>query len=295
MSGPIETHGLGKRYGKQWVLRKCEFTVAEGSFTALIGPNGAGKTTLLHIAVGLAFPSEGDVRVFGMNPHRDAAKVLPRIGFVGQSRPMYGRLSVDEMCRAAAALNPVWDRDYATRQLARLAINPKQKTGKLSGGQQAQVALILALAKRPELLILDEPTANLDPVNRRELLQVLMDAAMEQGATVLISSHNIADVERICDHVAIMKGGRIRHAEPLDAFVAGHRLVVVGGAGNLAIPATREVIHVSKHERQTVALVRTAGVIDATQGEIRDVALEEIVLGYLARESFEDHTTELAS
>ena len=213
-------HGLGKRYGSTWALRDCSLEIPAGSVTALVGPNGAGKTTLLQLAVGLAPPSAGDVRVLGLSPRDDAAAVLPRLGFVAQEHPLYRGFTIAETLELGRRLNPGWDDALARRPgSSGSGCRSKQKVGKLSGGQQAQVALTLALAKRPELLLLDEPVASLDPLARREFLRAVMEAVAETGMTVMLSSHIVADLERVCDHLVILR--RAAHAArgPIDEIV----------------------------------------------------------------------------
>ena len=200
----IEAAGLGKRYGAKWALRDCTLEVPAGSVTALVGPNGAGKTTLLQLAVGLSVPSAGEVRVLGHSPREDSAALLPQLGFVAQEHPLYRGLTVAETLKVGRKLNPSWDEAVAQERIDQLGLPLGQKVGKLSGGQQAQVALTLALAKRPKLLVLDEPVASLDPLARREFLQTMMEAAVDTGMTVVLSSHIVADLERVCDYLIIL-------------------------------------------------------------------------------------------
>jgi ABC-2 type transport system ATP-binding protein len=190
MSAALETHDLGKRYGARWALHDCSLSVPEGSVTALVGPNGAGKTTLLHLAVGLSTPSSGDVRVLGWSAREQPELVLPRIGFVAQDHPLYRGFTLAETLTLGRKLNPRWDDAFARARLERLGLPPRQKIGTPSGGQQAQVALTLALAKRPELLVLDEPMAALDPLARRDFLRSLMEAAADGDLTVVLSSQS---------------------------------------------------------------------------------------------------------
>src|SRR6516225_10637234 len=191
----LETTNLSKRYGhKNWALQNATLHLPAGRVAALVGPNGAGKSTLLHLAVGLLNPSGGSVRVCGFDPVRQPEEVLPRIGFVAQDHPLYKSFSVADMLTFGRQLNPRWDNALALQRLHQLGIPLNRAVGKLSGGQQAQVALALALAKRPNLLLLDEPVASLDPLARREFLNAVMEATAEGGPTVLLSSHIIADL-----------------------------------------------------------------------------------------------------
>jgi ABC-2 type transport system ATP-binding protein len=282
MTYPLAAFDLGKRYGKSWALQHCTVTIPQGSVSALIGPNGAGKSTFLRLAVGLATPSTGLVSVFGRDPEIDAAKVLPRIGFVAQDRPLCSRLSVKEMCDVGAKLNKNWDRKFATSRLHDLGIDLKQGAGKLSGGQQAQLALVLALAKHPDLILLDEPTSSLDPLARREFLQVLMEAVVSDGATVVLSSHHVADLERVCDHLVIVAQGKVRAYGELEGFRDAHKLVVGQRAAPDELLKLGEVVHASNTDRQTTALVRPNGHLFDARWRVQPVGFEEIILGYLA-------------
>jgi ABC-2 type transport system ATP-binding protein len=199
----IETTGLGKCYGKAWALRDCTLAVPEGTLAALVGPNGAGKSTLMNMAVGLAVPTAGTATVLGGQATGSPA-ALDDIAFMAQDAPVYNNLSVADMLHLTRNLNRRFDETAAGARLADLGIPLKKKTGKLSGGQQAQVALTLALAKRPELLLLDEPVASLDPLARREFLESVMEAVADTGMTVVLSSHIVADLERVCDHLVIL-------------------------------------------------------------------------------------------
>src|SRR5579872_2321948 len=191
----LQSFNLGKKYGHLWALRDCSLSIPAGRVAALVGPNGAGKTTLLQLAVGLLRPTRGSVQVFGRSPSEHSEVVLPRVGFLAQDRPLFRSFTVAEMLEVGRRLNPRWDQGFALHRLTSLGIPLSRKTGKLSGGQQAQVALVLALAKRPDLLLLDEPLASLDPLARREFLRTLMDSVAESGMTVLLSSHIIGDLE----------------------------------------------------------------------------------------------------
>src|SRR2546421_230089 len=255
----LEASGLGKRYGSKWALRDCDLEIAAGSVTALVGPNGAGKTTLLQVAVGLSEPSAGDVRALGLSPRDDATSLLPRLGFVAQEHPVCGGFAVAEMLRLGRALNPSWDDDIARRRLDGLGLPLDKRVGKLSGGQQAQVALTLALAKRPELLLLDEPVASLDPLARREFLNTVMQVVSESGVTVVLSSHIVADLERVCDHLVILSDGRTQLAGPIDEIVASHRLLTGPRSDPATVARGHQVIRESHTSRQTTLLVRANG------------------------------------
>jgi ABC-2 type transport system ATP-binding protein len=285
MSEPaaLQAMGLGKRYGGLWALRDCTLEIASGSVTALVGPNGAGKTTLLHLAVGLTQPSIGEVRVLGRSPRSDAAEVLPAVGFVAQDHPLYDGLTVGETLKLGAKLNPSWDADAARARVESLGLPLRKRVRRLSGGQRAQVALTLALAKRPELLLLDEPIASLDPLARREFLASVMEAAAEGGLTVVLSSHIVADLERVCDRLVILVGGRTQLAGAIDEILASHRLLTGprGEAG--AIARVHEVIRESHSERQTTLLVRARCHAYDSRWQLDELSLEEIVLAYLGQ------------
>jgi ABC-2 type transport system ATP-binding protein len=279
----LETHGLGKRYGSSWALENCTLEIPAGSVTALVGPNGAGKTTLLQLAVGLIRPSTGTVSAFGSSPVADAARVLPRIGFVAQDHPLYRGLTIAEMLRVGRRLNPTWDDESATRRLEALGLPLDKKVGRLSGGQQAQVGLTLALAKRPELLVLDEPVASLDPLARREFLQTLMEAVAESAMTVVLSSHIVTDLERVCDHLVILAKGRTQLVGEIEEVVATHRLLTGPRDDAAAVERVHDVIRETHTDRQTTLLVRANGHVYDSRWELHDVDLEEIVLAYLGQ------------
>jgi ABC-2 type transport system ATP-binding protein len=283
MNAALETHGLGKRYGPRWALRDCSLEVPEGSVTALVGPNGAGKTTLLHLAVGLAPPSAGDARILGWSAREQPELVLPRIGFVAQDHPLYRGFTIAEMLKLGRKLNPRWDDGLAHERIERLGLSLKQKAGTLSGGQQAQVALTLALAKGPELLVLDEPMAALDPIARREFLGALMEAVAEGKLTVILSSHIIADLERVCDHLVVLAGGAVQLAGPLEDVVSEHRLLIGPRGDTDEVARVHAVIEERHSERQTTLLVRANGHVYDARWEVTPVGLEDIVLGYLGR------------
>jgi ABC-2 type transport system ATP-binding protein len=277
VSAVLETTRLGKRYGSFWALQDCTLEIPAGSVTALVGPNGAGKTTLLHLAVGLSRASAGEVRVLDAAPQ----SVLPRIGFVAQEHPLYRGFTVAETLRLGRELNPSWDDDAAKARIEDLGLPLRKKVGALSGGQRAQVALTLALAKRPELLLLDEPVASLDPLARREFLQSVMEAVADTGMTVLLSSHLVADLERVCDHLVILAGGRTQLAGPIEEILATHRLLTGPRSEAADVARVHEVVRQSHTERQTTLLVRANGHVYDASWELHELDLEEIVLGYL--------------
>ncbi len=284
MTAALDTTDLGKRYGRSWALRDCTMSVPAGRVAALVGPNGAGKTTLLQLAVGLTQPSTGSVQVFGASPWNQPEVVLPRLGFLAQDRPLFRNFSGEEMLTVGRKLNPRWDDALARSRLARLKIPMDRKVGKLSGGQQAQVALVMALAKRPELLLLDEPVAALDPLARREFLQTLMEAVAENGTTVLLSSHIIADLERVCDYLIILSASRVQLAGDIDVIQQKHKLLVGPRCEPDAVAHIHTVVEATHTQRQTSLIVRLNGHVWDPTWEVHDVPLEEIVLAYLGQD-----------
>jgi ABC-2 type transport system ATP-binding protein len=294
VSAALRSEGLGKRYGSAWALRDCAIEVPEGSVTALLGPNGAGKSTLLELAVGLMESSAGRLEVLGHSPWAEAEALLPRVGFVAQEHPLHERFSLAEMVEYGSRLNPSFDEAMARRRLRRLGVAPEHKVGKLSGGQQSQIALTLALAKRPELLLLDEPVAALDPRARREFLATVVEAAAETGMTVVLSSHIVADLERICDHIVMLSESRQVLSGSIEEIVARHRLLTGprGDAANVA--RVHQVIRESHTARQTTLLVRADGHVYDSCWTPREVDLEEIVLAYLGYGGIEAHHDEEA-
>ena len=279
----LETRGLGKRYGRKWALRDCTLELPVGCVAALVGPNGAGKTTLLHLAVGLTAPTAGSVRVLGTSARERPDLVLPRVGFVAQEHPLYRRFRLAEMLKACGRLNDTWDQELALRRLERLRMPLDQRIETLSGGQQAQVALTLALGKRPELLLLDEPVASLDPLARREFLQSLMEAVADGGLTVLLSSHILTDLERVCDYMILLSASQVQLAAPIDDIVGAHRVLSGPRSDVSDVERVHAVVQASHTDRQTTLLVRANGHLYDARWHVDEVGLEEIVLAYLGR------------
>jgi ABC-2 type transport system ATP-binding protein len=217
----VEASGLGKRYGRTWALRECTLEIPAGRVTALVGPNGAGKTTLLNLAVGLTAPSAGAVTVLG-GRRAGSLSALDGIAFVAQDTPLYRALSVADMIYVTRSLNRRFDQPYARARLDELGIPLKRKSGKLSGGQQAQLALTLALARRPQLLVLDEPVAALDPIARHDFMATVLAAASADGVSVLLSSHVLTELERVTGYLVLMTRGQVRLAGPVDELLAAH-------------------------------------------------------------------------
>ena len=281
MSAVIETSGLGKRYRRKWALTDCTLSIPAGHVVGLVGPNGAGKTTLLNLAAGLLAPTKGTIEVLGGVPAAGREQ-LARVGFLAQDSPAYVGLSVADHLKLGAHLNPGWDAQLARSRVGRLDVDPGQKAGTLSGGQRAQLALTLAVAKRPELLILDEPVASLDPLARREFLQDLMESVAEQELSVVLSSHLIADLERVCDYLIVLVGSRVRVAGPVDELLATHHLLAGPYRDPVRLPAGQQVIAASHTDVQTTLLVRTTGAIFDPAWAVSEVGLEDLVLAYMS-------------
>jgi len=280
----IEADGLGKRYGRRWALADCTLAVPHGRVLGLVGVNGAGKTTLLQLAVGLLQPSTGTITVLGDRPAAGPAQ-LARVGFLAQDAPLYVSLSVADHLRLGRELNGGWDDQMAAARIERLGLDPRQPVGRLSGGQRAQVALTLAIAKRPDLLVLDEPVASLDPLARREFLQGLMEAVADQDLTVVLSSHLLADIERVCDHLIVLADGRVRVAGDVDDLLANHRLLSGPHRDPKTLPRDQRVVQASQTDRQTTVLVRTTQPILDPSWTVTEVGLEDLVLAYMAAPS----------
>ena len=280
----IDCHGLSKSFGGAPLFEELSFAVREGDHVGLVGPNGSGKSTLLELAVGLLAPTAGTIEVLGGSPAREPASVLPRVGFVAQEHPLYRGFSVEEMLRFGREMNPRWDDAFARQRVTQLGLPMGKKVGQLSGGQQAQIALVLALAKRPELLLLDEPIAAFDPLARREFLQVLMETVAETGATVLLSSHILGDLERVCDSLLLLSGGRLQLFGEIDDIVASHRLVIGPAEEEVLASCVHDVIQRSRSERQVATLVRLqAPLVLGDAWAAHEPSLEDIVLAYLQR------------
>jgi ABC-2 type transport system ATP-binding protein len=282
MMAVLNAEGLGKRYRSTWALRDLSLSLEAGQVAALVGPNGAGKSTLLELAIGLLSPTEGSIAVFGASPTREAAAVLPRIGFVAQEHPLYSSFSVEEMLTLGRKLNQRWDDSFARRRVAQLGLPLGKKVGQLSGGQQAQVALVLALAKRPELLLLDEPIAAFDPLARHEFLQVLMETVTDSGATVLLSSHILGDLERVCDSLILLSAGGLQLQGDIESILSSHRVVIGPASEELLACGVHHVIQRSRSERQVSSLVKLDAPLVLTEDwSVHEPTLEDIVLAYL--------------
>ncbi len=277
----VEAQGLGRRYGRKWALRGCRVSIPHGRVTALVGPNGAGKTTFLNLVVGLSAPTEGMVCVLdGLVPGSPAA--LAQIAFVAQDAPLYPNLSVADTVHLAANLNDRFDHPAARRRLDSLNIPLRQKVGKLSGGQHAQVALALSLARHPRLLVLDEPVARLDPLARHEVMGAMMEAVADEGMSVLLSSHVVAELERVCDYLVLVSSGSVQVAGDVDALVSEHRVLTGPAEGVAHIRAITSVVQEWRSGGQSTLLVRDPGHAALPLGwRAGTTGLEELILSYL--------------
>jgi ABC-2 type transport system ATP-binding protein len=293
MTAVIETSGLTKRYRRVTALSDCTISVPEGRISALVGPNGAGKTTLLRLLAGLATPTAGQAVVLGGSPRQDPG-YLAEIGFLAQEIPLYRRLTAEDHIGIGAHLNPRWDGESVRARLGALKIPPDRPVGTLSGGQRAQVALALTLAKRPRLLLLDEPLAALDPLARRNFLAALAEATAEAtavqgdgeagGLTIVMSSHLIADIERVCDHLILLAESRVQLCADLDTVLAQHRVLTGPRKDTTAIGRTHAIVREDSTARQTTLLVRLNGPVIDPAWAVEEANLEEIVLGYMSQD-----------
>jgi ABC-2 type transport system ATP-binding protein len=281
-SSALRADGLTKRYGRRVALSDCTLAIPRGRVVGLVGPNGAGKTTLLHLAVGLLLPTAGTIEVLGGRPSSGAAQ-LARVGFVAQETPTYAGLTVADHLRFGAHTNPGWDQRLAEDRVRQVGLDLSQKAGKLSGGQRAQLALTLAVAKRPELLVLDEPVASLDPMARREFLQGLMAYTAEHQASVILSSHLVSDLERVCDYLVLLVASRVRVAGEVEELMTSHCRLT--GARRTAgdLPSGVEVIEESHTERQSTLIVRSTAPIVDPHVDVEKLTLEDLVLAYMSQ------------
>ncbi|WP_371656119.1 MULTISPECIES: ABC transporter ATP-binding protein [unclassified Streptomyces] len=276
----LEARGLGRKYRRGWALRDCTFRIPAGRICGLVGPNGAGKSTLLNLATRLVEPSAGELRIFGTPADSPAA--LPRYAYLAQDKPLFKRFTVAESLRLGQELNPGWDQAAAERIVRAGRIPMDARIGSLSGGQRTRVAFALAFGKRPDLLLLDEPMADLDPVARDELSSLLMSEAVERGTTVLMSSHMLSELEHMCDYLLVLADGRVRMAGETDELVPMHTLVT-GVATDQGLPAelsTHTVIESRTAGRQFTAMVRTEGPLTG-DWQLAEPSMEEVLLAYL--------------
>ena len=282
----LEASGLAKRYGRRRALTDCDLSVPQGRVIGLVGPNGAGKSTLLQLACGLIKPSSGTITVLGERPATGAAQ-LAKVGFVAQDTPVYAALSVADHLEMGARLNPNWDGHLAQRRIAQIGLDPAQKAGRLSGGQRAQLALTIAVAKRPELLIFDEPAAALDPLARRGFLENLMEFIADLGASAILSSHALSDVQRVCDYLIVLADSRIQLAGDVAQLLAEHRRLSGSrdDLGTDAMPPGFQVIHADHTLTGSSAVVRVDPMVSGAAGpwHVEELDLESLVLAYMTR------------
>lgn len=286
MTAVLRAQALGRRYGRRWALRECTLDIPAGHVVGLVGPNGAGKTTLLKLAGGQLTPTAGDITVLGGRPAGGPAQ-LAKVGFVAQDTPVYAGLSVAEHLRLGERLNPRWDAATARERIALLGLDPAQRAGRLSGGQRAQLALTLGLAKRPELLILDEPVSSLDPLARREFLQHLMEATAERRFSVVLSSHLVHDLERVCDFLVVLVDSRVRVTGEVDDLLATHHRLTGPRRDPDRLPAGQHVISARHTDRQSTYVIRTDDPIHDPAWTVSRLSLEDLVLAYMDQRTAE--------
>jgi ABC-2 type transport system ATP-binding protein len=282
MNAVLQAHALGKRYGQRQALADCTLEIPPGHVVGLVGPNGAGKTTLLKIACGMLAPTTGRIEVLGEQPAAGPAQ-LAQIGFVAQDTPTYASLSVADHLKLGAKLNPRWDAKLARARIDQLGLDSKQRAGMLSGGQRAQLALTVAVAKRPELLILDEPVASLDPLARRDFLRHLMESVAENDTSVILSSHLVSDLERVCDYLIVLVSSRVQLAGETDDLLAQHYRIVCSRRPDTDLPPELDVIWAERTDRQSTFIVRSQTGVPAGDWSAEHLDLEDLVLTYMER------------
>ncbi|MFI6792120.1 ABC transporter ATP-binding protein [Nonomuraea sp. NPDC050383] len=292
MTSVLQAQALGRKYGRRWALRECSIDIPAGHVVGLVGPNGAGKTTLLKLASGQLEPTTGGITVLGGRPGGSPAQ-LAKVGFVAQDTPVYAGLTVADHLRLGARLNPRWDATMARDRIAQLGLVPAQRAGKLSGGQRAQLALTVGLAKRPELLILDEPVASLDPLARREFLQGLMEATVEHKLSVLLSSHLVSDLERVCDFLIVLVDSRVQVAGEVDSLLATHHRLTGPRRDPDRLPADQHVVSARHTDRQSTFVVRTDAPIHDPTWTVTQLSLEDLVLAYMDKHTADNRRVAL--
>jgi ABC-2 type transport system ATP-binding protein len=281
----VETRNLGKKYRETWALRDCDLAIPAGHIVAVVGPNGAGKTTLLHCAVGLSVPTTGTITVLGgiIAGSQDA---LDQVGFVAQDAPLHKQLTVATMVEVTQNLNYRFDVVQAKERLTGLEIPLNRKIGKLSGGQQSQLALTLSLARSPSLLVLDEPLARLDPLARHSFMALIMSTVAERGISVLFSSHVISELERVADYLVLLNGGKVQVAGAIDDILATHRLLT-GPADDLDRASQGlTIVEMQQAGRHAQLIIRVSKQTHLPNGwGVGEISLEELVLAYLREPS----------
>lgn len=279
----IQTNKLGKRYGSLWALHDCSVMVPRGSLTSLIGPNGAGKSTLLKLLAGFIAPSTGELSVKGMIPQQ-TSQFLGHIGYLAQEIPLYEALSIEDHIKLGRNMNSRWDVAGMRKRLMDLGLPFNQPVGKLSGGQRAQVGLALAMAKRPDILLLDEPVAALDPLARHDFLASLAHSVAETGTTVIMSSHLLSDLEYISDRMIILAKGKTQLCDSVDNILANHKVLVGKRVNHYTTEDDFVIVNETHTERQTTLLVHITKPIASTRWEVREPSLEDIVLAYMGQD-----------
>lgn len=274
---------MGVRYGPRWALRDCTVDVPAGCVVAVVGSNGAGKSSLLRAVTGLQRCTEGRVELFERLFDRDDASQLALVGYVSQRKALYRRFRIAEMLRFGAALNPGWDNDFARSRINYLGLDPKRRIDDLSGGEHTQVALTIALAKRPRLLVLDEPLADLDPLARHEVLGTLMADVAERGITVLMSSHIVGELETACDRLVVLRDGRVVLAGDVDEITARHRAVTGPADGLTRLASQALIVDHEVRGGSASALIASHGALTFLdpRWQQHPTALDRVVLGYL--------------
>jgi ABC-2 type transport system ATP-binding protein len=279
MTPVLEARALNKRFGRRWALRDCTLTIPAGAVVGLAGPNGAGKSTLLELAVALLAPTSGEVRTLGVDPVREPG-ILARVGYVAQDAPLYRSFTIGETLEFARATNPAWDETVVEELVRELPL--ERRVASLSAGDRARLALCLALGKRPSLVLLDEPFARLDPLAAREFLQLLMDGVADSGATVVIASHVIADIERVSDHIVLLSDGHVRLQGGVDFLLSSHRLLSGARRPLGRIAGVEEIVRQTFSGRQMTLLARVKGRVSDPSWSVDEIGLEDLLLAYMA-------------
>ncbi len=283
----IDTVDLGKRYGSVWALQHCSIEVPVGRVSGLVGANGAGKTTLMRMLAGLSRPSAGTAHVAGRAP-ADNRDFLREIGYLAQEVPLYRRWNAEDHLALGAHMNPAWDDGLTRDRLRNLRIPLDRPMEALSGGMRAQVALALALGKRPQVLLLDEPVAALDPLARREFLSALAGAVADGGVTVLLSSHLLPDLERVCDHLILIADSQPVICAEIDDLLASHKLLTAPARDTTAIERDHQVLTCTRTPREVSLIAKLNGPVIDPAWRVDDIDLEEIVLAYLGQRSHQE-------
>jgi ABC-2 type transport system ATP-binding protein len=279
---PVRTEGLGKKYRRGWALRDCTLSIPSNRLVALVGPNGAGKSTLMGLITGLTKPTAGTISVFGDAPGNSG--LHPGVSFLAQQKPLYTQFTVAETLRLGQRTNPTWDQTYAEGLVERAQIPMTAKVGTLSGGQRTRVALALALGKRPSLLLLDEPLADLDPLARETVLRTLVQESREQGITVVLSSHVLSELDGVCDHLVLLADGQVRLSGDVDDLLDRHVLLVGPPEGQPPVPAG-SVIDIDRTPGSQQVLAPASLANGAPGWQPFRPTLGHLTLGYMRNET----------